>query len=98
MERALHPDLAKRIVRRDAQGKDRLEHMGGLQLVQAVRAGYGKNTPVEKRQKDVTILDAYGNTASVKAVMAGWIDYLHIARLNGQWKIVNVLWETKPEK
>ncbi len=29
--------------------------------------------------------------------MNGWIDYLHVARINGQWKIVNVLWELKPE-
>jgi hypothetical protein len=30
--------------------------------------------------------------------MSEWIDYLHLARWNGEWKIVNVLWELKPEK
>jgi hypothetical protein len=94
MEKALHPDLAKRIVRPGRDGaRARLEHMGALQLVQGVRAGYGKNTPADQQLKDVTILDVTGNAATVKLVMAGWVDYLHVARLDGQWKIVNVLWE-----
>lgn len=98
MERALHPDLAKRIVRTDAQGRSRLDHMGAMSLYQGVRAGYGKNTPKEKQQKDVFILDVFGNTASVKAIMSDWIDYLHIAKFNGRWVIVNVLWEMKPKQ
>jgi len=99
MERALHPDLAKRIVRTDAKsGRSRLDQMSAMGLVQGVRAGYGKQTPREKQQKDVTILDVYENAASVKVVASDWIDYLHIARFNGRWVIVNVLWEMKPKK
>lgn len=98
MERALHPDLAKRIVRTNAQGQSRLDQMGALALVQGVKRGFGKNTPKEKQQKDVTILDVYENAASVKIVASDWIDYLHIAKYNGRWVIVNVLWEMKPEK
>jgi hypothetical protein len=99
MERALHPDLAKRIVRTDPKsGRSRLDQMSAMGLVQGVRSGYGKNTPKEKQQKDVTILDVYENAASVKVIAADWIDYLHIARYNGRWVIVNVLWELKPQK
>lgn len=97
MERALHPDLAKRIVGADAQGRWRLDHMGALTLVQNVRAGYGTRTPPEQQRRDVTILDIYGNAASVKAVMSGWVDYLHIARFGERWVIVNVLWELTPQ-
>ena len=25
-----------------------------------------------------------------------WIDYLHVAKWNGEWKIINVLWAWKP--
>ena len=97
MERALHPDLAKRIVRTDPKsGRSRLDQMSAMGLVQGVRAGYGKNTPKERQQKDVTILDVYENAASVKVVAADWIDYLHVARFSGRWVIVNVLWELKP--
>jgi len=96
MERALHPDLAKRIVRTNEKGQSMLGQMGALALVQGVRAGYGKNTPKEKQQKDVTILDVFGNAASVKIVASDWIDYLHIGKFNGRWVIINVLWEMKP--
>ena len=98
MERALHPELAKRIVRTNVEGQSRLDQMGAMTLVQYTRRGGGKNTPKDKQQKDITILDVFGNTASVKAVAADWIDYLHIARSNGRWVIVNVLWEMKPKK
>lgn len=95
MERALHPDLAKRIVRTDPQyGRSHLGQMSALTLVQGTRIK--DPTPTTERQQDVTILDIFGNTASVKIVAADWIDYLHVARWNGEWKIVNVLWEMKP--
>ena len=96
MERALHPDLAKRIVRTNKDGVSQFSHMSAMSLVQGTRRGGGKNTPVEKQQKDVTILDVFGNTASVKIVASDWIDYLHVAKFNGRWVIVNVLWELKP--
>jgi hypothetical protein len=96
MERALHPDLAKRIVRTNAQGQSQLGQMSAMGLVQGVKRGGGKDTPREKQQRDVTILDVYGNAASVKIVASDWIDYLHIAKFNGRWVIVNVLWELKP--
>ncbi|SRR5215204_2543422 len=96
MERALHPDLAKRIVRTNDKGQSMLGQMSAMGLVQGVKRGGGKDTPKEKQQKDVTILDVYGNTASVKIVASDWVDYLHIAKFNGRWVIINVLWEFKP--
>jgi hypothetical protein len=98
MERALHPELAKRIVRTNAEGVSRLDQMSAMSLVQGTRRGGGKNTPKEKQQKDVTILDTFENAASVKVVASDWIDYLHMAKFNGRWVIVNVLWELKPRK
>lgn len=98
MESALHPELAKRIVRTNQEGYSRLDQMGAMTLVQGTRRGGGKNTPKEKQQKDVTILDVFENAASVKVVAADWIDYLHVAKFNGRWVIVNVLWELKPQK
>ena len=98
MERALHPELAKRIVRSNPEGRSRLDQMSAMSLVQGTKRGGGKDTPKEKQQKDVTILDVYENAASVKVVASEWIDYLHVAKYNGRWVIVNVLWELKPPK
>lgn len=97
MERALHPELAKRIVQTNQAGESRLDSMSAMTLVQRVRAGIGTHTPKERQQKDITILDSYENVAVVKIVAADWIDYLQVARSNGEWKIINVLWELKPK-
>lgn len=97
MERALHPELAKRIVRTDNRGRSSFGHMGAMQLVQYTRTSDGKNIPKDKQQKDVTVLDIFGNAASAKVVATDWIDYLHLAKFNGRWVIVNVLWELKPK-
>jgi hypothetical protein len=97
MERALHPDLAKRIVNTNPQGRSQLGQMSAMGLVQGVKRGGGKDTPKERQQKDVTIFDVFNNAASVKIVASDWIDYLHLAKFNGRWVIVNVLWELKPQ-
>jgi hypothetical protein len=98
MERALHPELAKRIVRTNPQGRSQLGQMSAMSLVQGTRAGGGKDIPVVQQQHDVTILDIYQNAASAKIIASSWVDYLHLARWNGRWVIVNVLWELKPEQ
>jgi hypothetical protein len=97
MTRALHPELVKRIVMTD-KGVDRIEQMGASKLIANVRGGGGTKTPKDKQQKDVTILDRFENAASVKIVASDWIDYLQVAKVNGGWVIVTVLWELKPKK
>lgn len=92
MSRAVHPELQKRIVITDG-GVSRIENMGASKLVANVRAGGGTKTPLDKRKKDVVILDRFQNAASVKVVASDWVDYLHVARVDGRWVIVNVLWE-----
>ena len=98
MERAVHPELAKRIVRTNEQGRSQLGQMSAMTLVMSTRGGGGKDTPVAQRREDVTILDIYQNAASAKVYASGWVDYLHLAKWNGRWVIVNVLWELHPQK
>ncbi len=97
MERALHPELAKRIVRTTAAGRSVIEQMSAATLIGYTRLGGGRNTPVERQRKDVRILDIYEGAASARVDAADWVDYLQLARWNGQWRIVNVLWETRPQ-
>jgi hypothetical protein len=94
MERALHPDLAKRIINTDQRGRNVLGHQSAMTLVQNVRRGGGREDT--QRRTDVRILDIFVGTASVRVDAGTWIDYLHIARWNGRWVIVNVLWENRP--
>jgi hypothetical protein len=94
MERALHPKLAKRIVRR-TDSTVTLGDMTAEQLVAGTKAGYGTRTPPAEQQKDVTILDIFRNAAVVRIVARDWVDYLQIAKWEDDWKIINVLWELK---
>lgn len=98
MERALHPELAKRIVRTNEQGRSQLSQMSAMSLVVGTRAGGGKDTPAADRRKDIKIFDIYRNAASAKIDASDWVDYLHLAKWNGRWVIVNVLWELHPPR
>lgn len=94
MGRSLHPRLAKRIsVQRNGQWQ--LNEMTAEELTQAAGQGVGTRTAESQRQADVHILDIFNNVASVRVTMVGWIDYMHMARVDGRWQIVNVLWELK---
>ena len=96
MERALHPELAKRVVTTLPSGRSVLEQMSAATLIGYTRLGGGRNTPVERQRKDVRILDIFEGAATARVDAADWVDYLQLARWNGQWKIVNVLWERRP--
>jgi hypothetical protein len=98
MERAVHPDLAKRALFPDPRsGKGKIDHMSAMSLVQATRNGHGARTPTDKRRTDVTVLEVFGNAACVKLEMHDWVDYMHMSKMGGRWVIVNVLWEMTPE-
>ena len=96
MRSAVHPDLAKRImVAREGSGRV-LQQMSAEQLIGATGSGGGSRTPEAQRRAEVRILDLFQNTASVRADMQGWIDYMHLAKADeGRWVIVNVLWEQR---
>ena len=96
MARALHPELAKRIVVTDSTGRSRIQQQSAMTLIEGTRAGGGKRTPVERQRKDFTILDIYHGAAVAKIVASDWVDFLELTKWNGQWKIVNVLWELIP--
>jgi hypothetical protein len=98
MERALHPELAKRNVSADERGRARLTQMSAMTLVQKTREGAGpSDTPPDKRTSQIKILDIYEGAAVVRVNAATWVDFMHLARWNGRWVIVNVLWENTPQ-
>jgi len=98
MERALHPELAKRVVTTDVKsGRSQLESIGAMTLILRTRAGGGMHTPPERQEKDFRILDIFANAAVAKIVASDWVDFLELAKWNGRWVIVNVLWEYKPK-
>ena len=95
MARALHPELAKRIMLSDTLGNVWVGGMGTTQLVRGTRTGGGTRTPTAERRTEVRILDSFQNAASARIDAGGWIDYLHLVKWQGRWVILNVLWEMR---
>jgi hypothetical protein len=96
MESALHPELAKRIARRDPEsGRSYFAEMSALALTQLTRQKADRPTPAAERQREIVVFDIFENSASARITASTWIDYLHLSRLNGRWVIINVLWEMK---
>jgi hypothetical protein len=93
MRSALHPMLAKRGLDYgpDAAPTD-LHHLDTEYMVES--AGRGPRSQYG-RDVEVTILDVADNVASVKVVSEPFVDYLHLARIDGRWRIVNVLYEDR---
>lgn len=98
MEQALNPNLTKRgLIFSPRNGTSYLQQMNAETLIEAARTGRGK-LPAEQRQIDYQLLDFSGNTAAARIFTAKFKDYLHLAKQNGQWRIVNVLWRLPVEQ
>lgn len=96
MERAVHPELTKRIYLTDPElDVSWVEETGATGLVASTAAGGGSKTLPADRRADVHILDLFRNAASVKVDATDWVDYLHLVRTEEGWKILNVLWELR---
>ena len=95
MQRSLHPDLVKRTIDRDPdQNTWQLTPARDAQyMVNLTREGGGSDITGPRRASVVTILDAYQRTASAKVISHEYVDYLHLAKFEQGWLIVNVLWE-----
>ena len=89
MERSLHSDMVKRIIR-----KDRVDTLNEEEMVNYTELNSGKGLAGQMKNI-VTILDVYDNIATVKVDSVGYIDYLHVGKVNGKWEIINVLWAVK---
>jgi hypothetical protein len=57
----------------------------------------GKKTPATA-PKQVVIYEVLDQTAAAKVIAWWGIDYLHLARYDGKWMIVNVMWQEPPRK
>ncbi|PQJ77692.1 nuclear transport factor 2 family protein [Polaribacter porphyrae] len=47
--------------------------------------------------KEIEIFDVNSKTASAKLTAAWGIDLFHLAKVDNQWKIVNVIWQSQPK-
>jgi hypothetical protein len=99
MRRCLHPELAKRGVWRDpTTGEQHFGQINKQRMVEKTQEGGGSTeVPAEKRFYDATILSVNGEIACARADTYEYVDYLQLARCDGTWQIVNVIWTFNQE-
>ena len=98
MERALHVDLNKVIALAHPQtGKVILNYSTVSGLVEMTRAKVLLLDP-EKRKIQGYALHLNGDIACAKITSARYNDFLQMVKIDGQWKIVNVLWVFGPDQ
>lgn len=51
----------------------------------------------ENSPKKIEIYDINSKTASAKLTAEWGIDYFHLGKVDGKWKIYNVIWQSMPE-
>ncbi len=97
IERSVHPKLAKLGWTRDPKGAYREHPLTYEQLVRGARRYNQDGHVPADAPKEITIYEVLDKTASVKLAAEWGIDYMHLAKLDGKWMILNVLWQSHPQ-
>jgi hypothetical protein len=89
-------DLAKRGYYTTKEGKVNEAKMSFEQLVKLAQRWKNTKNITAQSPKKISVFDVLDKIASAK-VEAHWgIDYFHLAKINGKWMIINVLWQDYP--
>ncbi|MFH0736715.1 MAG: nuclear transport factor 2 family protein [bacterium] len=92
MEKAIHPDINKATPRDLPQtGRTILTYTTYSGLIEFTRAKLGVVDDSIRNIK-IDILNIDNDVANVKISSANFIDFVQMVKLDGQWKIVNVLY------
>jgi hypothetical protein len=96
MARAIHFDIKKAFPRYIPRtGRTAFNYSTYSQLIENTRAKLGVLADTA-RHLEVYVLDMNKDVANAKIVSARLNDYLQLVKLDGEWKIVNVLWNGGP--
>lgn len=92
MEASLHDEVISKIVYK-AQQRDKLGRFSSTRLIELTKNGGGTNVPKSKQRKEIKILEIYQNVATARVLAYDAMEFLHLAKWNGKWKIINILFE-----
>lgn len=87
MEQTLHPHYLKHMIHGDIPMREKT----GPQMMKEVREAGVPDMPAASKTEQVSVLDIAGEIASAKLVTPGWTDYMTLAKVDGQWKILSVV-------
>lgn len=99
IERSVHPQLTKRGFWRDAPAQPwgpqtTMSYDQLVSLTKTWNAKKDRDTTIKR----VDVYEVLDQTASAKVTAMWGIDYMHLAKYDGRWKIINILWQAHPAK
>ncbi|WDE05110.1 nuclear transport factor 2 family protein [Thalassomonas viridans] len=95
MAGSLHPELAKRTYWRQKNGKEFIMETSRDTMLKVAESYNRQGDKFPKNPRvEIEVLDIDQRAASVKLTADDWIDYMHLIKTaEGQWQILNVLWQ-----
>lgn len=94
--RAYHPECVKRrFVVDEETGIDELSV-----LSPRVMTDYAAVVGADFADSEFEIIidDIYDDIASVRVYSSRWVDFLHVVKARGQWKLFHATWSSRPER
>ena len=98
IERSVHPQITKRGFWRDNPSapwgpQSTMTYDQLINLAKTWNAKKNQDTSVKR----VDIYEVLDQTASAKVTASWGIDYMHLAKYDGSWKIINIVWQARPK-
>jgi hypothetical protein len=98
IERCVHADLQKfGFYRPDPGGEYSTIPMTRAQLVELAATYKGAGYVPEDAAHSVDVFEVLDKTASVKLTAFWGIDYMHLAKHDDSWQIVQIVWQSTPD-
>ena len=99
IERSVHPQLAKRGFWRNNPTlpwgpQETMTYEQLVTLAKTWNADKKRDTSIKK----IDVFEVLDQTATAKTTAMWGVDYLHLAKYDGRWKIINILWQAHPSK
>lgn len=91
MERAVHPELAKRGLQPDGT----INPTSAQEMIDGTKQGLGKARKPPDLQIEIRVEDVFENIATATLYSSVYVEYLHFVRTSQGWKLLNVLYVRK---
>lgn len=98
VQNTCHPILSKRCVEHANRGDADFDFLSAITFEEIKILGETFNKvhgfDPETSRCQIEIYEIRENIAAVKLTGSIWFDYIHLLRINNEWKIVNIMYET----
>ncbi len=98
IDRGVHTDLTKiGFYRREPGSEYQIAPMTFAELRDLAANFKDQGYVPDGAEYEIEILDLLDSSAAVKLSAFWGVDYMHLGKFDGEWKIIHVLWQSHPE-